>query len=482
MNIAIYRSSTHQEFARRLCALGSLVVALALPGVSTAQEPRECILQFESATNPRTRLEQLPSGKYNAFQGGGVTYHCQGQGNTLIADSAEYYGAQSVLYLIGHVHYREPRARVNSERMTYYQLEDRLRAEGNVDVTLRSGTVMTGPTMDYYRVTPTRPLTRAIATQRPHMKLIETDTTGKPGEPVDVVANSIVAEGDNLVFASGNVQITRPDLLATSDSAMLDSEHEIARLLKSPSVKSRKDKPFTLTGGIIDLFSRRRVLERVLATPSGHVLSPDLELTADSVDLRVKDNQLQRVMAWGGPGARALSPEREIIADSIDAVMPAQTLREVRAIRDAYANSIPDTARIVSSERDWMRGDSIIAQFDPVVGATGEAKARPRQIIAIGEARSFYQLATSSGKRLRPSINYVRGKIIMVSFTAGEVKTVDVVEQATGVYLEPATDTTGKASLPTPGAAVSPAMQPKTSGKAKVTRPRPASPIKRETP
>ena len=163
------------------------------------------------------------------------------------------------------------------------------------------------------------------------MSIIQRQNPNQPPEPVDVVSNLLVAEGDNLVYASGNVEVTRPDLLAKGDSAFMDGQREFARLMKSPSVQSKKGTPFTLTGGVIDLYSRNKNLERVVATPSGHVLSRDLELAADSVDLRVKDNQLQRVIAWGRTSrATALTPERRILADSIDALMPNQRIREVR--------------------------------------------------------------------------------------------------------------------------------------------------------
>ena len=161
------------------------------------------------------------------------------------------------------------------------------------------------------------------------------------------------------------MQIARTDLIAKGDSAFLDGSREFARLMKTPSVQSRKGRPFTLTGGIVDLFSKNKQLERVVATPTGHVLSQDLELMADSVDLRVRENQLQQVMAWGSKSrAKALSPDREVTADSIDARMPAQRLREVRAVGKAYANSEPDTAHVISKERDWMKGDVVIAEFD----------------------------------------------------------------------------------------------------------------------
>jgi hypothetical protein len=180
-------------------------------------------------------------------------------------------------------------------------------------------------------------------------------------------------DGDSLVYASGKVQITRPDLLANGDSAFMDSGRDFARLMREPMVKGIGTRTFTLTGGVIDVYSRNRQVERVVATPTGHAVSQDLELVADSIDLRVAANKLQRAMAWGKTRAHAVSPEREIIADSIDALMPDQRVREVRALRKAYAESNPDSG-VVSKQRDWMSGDSIIARFDTV--ATADTSSR----------------------------------------------------------------------------------------------------------
>lgn len=417
----------------------ALAAATATRSLSAQVQAQQCLLQYETSSgNTRTNAQKTPGGQYNFFQGGGVTYHCEGQNNTLVADSAEYYGDQRVLYLIGSVHYTEPRAKVDSDRMTYYQIEDRIRAEGNVNVRTQTGTTIRGPVMDYYRATTMRPLARTIATGRPRMLIAQRQSGAQPPEPVDVVANTLVSEGDNLVYASGNVEVTRPDLLARSDSAFLDGQREFARLMRTPSVQSRKGTPFTLSGGVIDLYSRNRNLERVVATPSGHVLSQDLELAADSVDLRVNANQLQRVIAWGRKTrATALSPERRVLADSIDAIMPGQRLREVRAIGNAFANSVPDTTRIASTERDWMRGDTIVAEFDSIAPGDTTTKPKAKQIVANGKASSFYQLAGSGRGKVVPNINYVRGRIITVYFVDQTVDKVDVVDQASGLYLEP---------------------------------------------
>src|SRR5213076_232159 len=121
-----------------------------------------------------------------------------------------------------------------------------------------------------------------------------------------------------------------------------------------------------------------------------------------------------------------------------DAVMPAQRVREVRAVRNAYAESNPDSG-VVSKQRDWMRGDTIVAHFDSIPARDTTSKPKIREIVAEGNARSFYQMKTSKGPPGEPSVNYVRGRIIDILFEDRKVATVTVTERATGVMIEPAT-------------------------------------------
>lgn len=419
-----------------------LLLSLAFSATGYAQNmPRSCDLDFPNRPGTTATLLQDPSGNRTTFLSGGIVAHCIGQGNTLTADSAEYYEAQGRLYLVGNVHYTEPRLRVDSRTMTYYQTDDHLHAEGDVVAVMSNGSTLRGPSADYYRSTPQRPLTRMFAPGRPRVTLVQKDTTGrgKPPDTAHVVANQITMVGDSLVYAAGQVQITRPDLLATGDSAFMDSGHDFARLMREPMVKGTGSRAFTLTGGVIDVYSKNRQLERVVATPSGHALSKDLELVADTIDLRMQSSQLQRAIAWGKGRARAVSPEREIVADSIDAIMPGQRVREVRALRNAYAESNPDSG-VVSSQRDWMRGDTIVARFDTLVGADTASRPRIREIIAEGNARSFYQMKNSKGPQTQPTVNYVRGRIIDIIFEDRKVSTVTVTDQATGVLIEPAAE------------------------------------------
>ena len=447
------------------------LLLLLFAAVTTAEAqniPRTCDLQFPTGTGTTANIRtDTTTGKRTIYLGRGVVAHCIGQGNTLTADSAEYYESEGRLYLVGNVHYTEPRAKVTSRTMTYYQTDDHLHAEGDVVAVLSNGSVLRGPVADYYRSTPQRPLTRMFAPGRPQVTLVQRDTTGRgrPPDTAHVVANQINMEGDSLVYASGRVEITRPDLLATGDSAFMDSGRDFARLMRQPSVQGKGTRTFTLTGGVIDVYSRNRQVERVVATPSGHALSQDLELVADSIDLRVQTNLLQRAIAWGKSRARAVSPDREIIADSIDAIMPAQRVREVRALRNAYAESNPDSG-VVSTRRDWMSGDTIVAHFDSIAPGDTSSKPKIREIIAEGDARSFYQMKSSKGPPNQPSVNYVRGRIIDILFEDRKVATVTVTDRATGVMIEPATassTTTQKpATPPTVPKSAAPAKPPPT--------------------
>lgn len=457
------------------------VAALPLAGLTAQQAPvSRCVLQFEPLrpTPPRTTLNKLPSEKYNVFQGGGVRYRCEGQSVTLEADSAEYYGDRDVLYLIGSVHYAEPRVTVNSRRMSYFRLDERLIAEGDVDAVLPTGTSMQGPIAEYYKQTPTRPRTRMVATGRPRISLAQRDSAGRAGEPVLLVAERVVLDGDSLVYAAGRVEITRTDVQATGDSAFLDSGREFARLMRSPTIEGRPsrstDKPYRLSGSVIDLYSRQRVLQRVVSLGKARAVSDEqgMTLTSDTIDLRVVQNRLDRAFAWGPGRAHVVSPGNDILSDSLDVLMPGQRIREVRAVRKAFAQTQPDTTRIRTSERDWLRGDTIVARFDTLPAADTSSRPHVREVVATGAASSYYHIAAQNGDPTRPGINYVRGGAITVALRNQAVQSVTVTDSAAGVYLEPRADS---AAVPAGSAPTTPRPQQRT---APATRPG-ASPARR---
>jgi hypothetical protein len=103
-----------------------------------------------------------------------------------------------------------------------------------------------------------------------------------------------------------------------------------------------------------------------------------------------------------------------------------------------------------------MRGDTIVAHFDSLVGTDTSSKARIREIVSLGNASSFYQMKNSKGPATEPTVNYVKGRIIDILFETGKVATVTVTDQATGVLIEPAAASTTPKPGATPGNAPTP--------------------------
>lgn len=419
-----------------------LVAGISLPSVLVAQRPappKTCNLELSNSDSTTTLMVKLPSGEYNSYYGRGVRGRCTNSDQRLTGDSLEALGDARSNIIIGNARYTERHMRLTADRIIYYQLDERVVAEGNVIATTDKGTQMRGPRAEYFRALPRlRPLSRMVATGRPATRLSPADAGGGSKDTVHLVADQVINVGDSLVYAGGNVVITRPDLKAVADSATMDSGTEWARLTGRPRVDGLGASRFSLVGRQIDLWSKLRKLQRVLSADSARAVSDEVTLVSDTIDLRLVDQQLSRAFAWGKSRARAQATDRDIVADSIDVKMPGQVLRELRALRKAEASNRTDSTRFVSKENDWLKGDTIVALFDSV-RAVGDSTAKPqiRTILANGSASSFYQVPSSQGAKAAPNINYVKGKAITVAFGADRaVGAVSVREQASGVYLE----------------------------------------------
>jgi hypothetical protein len=311
---------------------------------------------------------------------------------------------------------------------------------------------MVGKEAEYLRpVPPIRQVAQLNAPRRPTFTLVQKDSTGKAGEPATLLANRVTAIDDTVFYASGDVDISRPDLHATSDSAYMNETRQYGRLLRRPQIEGRGDRKFVLRGKAIDLYSKNRLVERVVAVDSAQAVSGDLDLQSDTIDLRVTENKLSRAYAWGPSSARAVSPDRTITADSLDVQMPNQRVSEVHAVGQAYAETVPDSTKLKTEERDWLRGDTIVAAFDSALASDTSSRPRIRQLLATNNASSYYQVPSNKGATAPPSVNYVRGKTITVSFDSQTVKSVLVEEQAAGIFLEPAADSTAGRPRPQPG-------------------------------
>jgi lipopolysaccharide-assembly LptC-related protein len=437
-----------------LAALASLALALAAgaqnpPSPAGSQKPKECdvVITGVVVNGVPTHSQSFgtPTGQNNVFIGGGFDARCAGTDQHIRSDSAEQYGDEKRMILIGNVHYTEAKMKLDADRMTYYTGEERLVAEGNVKGITSTGTHFTGPRAEYLRVAKgIRDRSRLIAEPRPNVWLSPKDAGTTTKDSTNLQADRVISENDSLVYAKGRVIIERPDLSTTSDSAFMDNGREFVRLVYSPRIVGRGERKFTLDGDVIDIFSKQRKVQRVKSAGKAKAVSDDMVMTADTIDLRITDEKLSRAYAWGPTHARAKSKDQDLTADSIEVLMPAQVLREMHSVGRAMAVSVADTAKIISKDPDRLTGDTIVAYFDTV--ATGDTTNRPavRRIIALGSqkpATSYYQVAPSgSGKTDKPNINYVTGDLITVEFKNHQVESVTVTGHASGFYLDAATD------------------------------------------
>lgn len=411
----------------------------------------------------RLRLDSLPNIGQVSYAGGGVTIRCPGRGIVLKGDSAEQFNDHD--QMIGHTSYDEPRFHVTANYLNYFPLDERVIAVGDVHGRLPNGSTLEGPQAEYRRPAPKiRPHAQMMAIARPTVTLIEKDSTGKPAPPTKVVAQTIFVDGDStnsLIYAGGAVQITREDLTATGDSAFIDQPKETMRLMRNPVINGKKEKPFTLSGDLIDMYSRNKKVERILSRANAKAVSDSMTLTADTIDLRVHNDLLDHAYAWGKTRrATVVSPSQNMLADSLDVSMPGQRIQRVRALRNAYAQGKPDTVRFVVQKpdtTDWLRGDTIFARFDSLPQKDTTKTPPIKQLIASGHASSLYHLAASDSSERRPALNYVTSRLITVNFNDQRVATVTTVDSVVGMYIEPVPDSTKKKAAAANAAANAPA-------------------------
>jgi hypothetical protein len=426
----------------RMAGVGLALLALAAP--LTAQQGRPTPCSFESG---RARADSIPGVGNVAYAGGGVKIVCPERKITITGDSAERF--QDHDQMIGHAVYDEPRLHVTSDFLTYFQNDERVVAVSNVHARLPNGSTLDGPQAEFRRAVPRiRPRQQISAIARPTITIVEKDSTGKTLEPTKVVANTVFMDGDSLIYGGGQVIITRTDITATADSAFIDQTHETMHLMRNPVIVGKRDRPFTLYGDLIDAFWHDRKLTRVLSQANARAVSDSMTLTADTLDLRVRNDQLDHAYAWGGTRqARVVSPAQNMVADSLDVSMPGQRIRLVRAIDHAFAQGKPDTARFIvqaPDTTDWLKGDTIIARFDTVAAKRDTTKNPTiESLTAVGHASSLYHLAPSDSAERRPAINHVTARIINIAFNdSSKVQTVTTVDSVSGVYLEPRPDST----------------------------------------
>jgi hypothetical protein len=427
--------------ATRLFWAAAAIAALAAPRPAAAQSSR-CTFQIDNVDRQGSVVE-TPSGT-NYFAGGNVRLSCRGTRISMQSDSVAAYGG-NVIQFIGRVKYRDSTITMDADRGTYYKAGERWEARGNVTTeNLTNGSTLTGPSLDYYRVVKgVRDTLEMYATGRPNIKYATLDSAGQGAEPYAIVADRVRFKGNDRIFAGGKVTIDRSDFAARGDSLRLDTGAAGDGSLTggTPTLRGLGPDSFTIAGNRIDLKLERRELTYLLAKGSGHAVNREWDLVADTIALDVNGKKLEQTLAWGDKTRpNATSPSYAMTADSLALDTPAQELREVRGFGTAWLGG---TVHQASKERDWMRGDTVVARFTSVDSA-GRKRALLSQIEARRAAQS-YHLDTNTRVPARPSINYARGDAITVTMKPGPTRGVDRVNirgKVDGVQLEASSDTT----------------------------------------
>ena len=165
--------------------IGSLVCASGL----AAQEQR-CVFQIDNVDRQGNVVE-TPKGT-NYFAGG---------------NAPRPIGWVSSTGPDGRVKYRDSTLTMDASRGTYYKNRELWEARGNVTTrNLTTGSTLTGPSLDYYRVVKgVRDTLEMYATGRPKIQYFPTDSGGKAAEPYVIVGDRVRFKGDDRIVAGGKV-------------------------------------------------------------------------------------------------------------------------------------------------------------------------------------------------------------------------------------------------------------------------------------
>lgn len=423
--------------------LGLALLALVTEVEIAHGQAERCVFQIDNVDRQGSVNETTAGTNY--FAGGNVRLSCRGQPLTMQSDSVAAYGGDVVKF-IGNVKYRDSTLTMDADRGTYYKKGERWEARGRVITkNLKNGSTLTGPALDYFRVVKgVRDTMEMFSTGRPRIEYTSAAPGAKPAEPYIIVADRVRLKGSDRLWGGGKVTIDRSDFAAKGDSLRLDTGKGSDGTLTggNPVMRGLGRDSFNLTGRRLDLKLDQRELTYVTAKGAGHAISKEWDLVADTIGLDLNNRKLDQTLAWGDsirPNAK--SPAYAMRADSLALDTPGQQLKEVRGFGAAWLGGTIDSA---SKQRDWIRGDTVVANFVQRDSA-GTARAALSRIVARKGAQS-YHLDPNAKYPDRPSINYARGDVIVMTMSPAErggVDRVDIRGQVDGIQLE-ASDASAK--------------------------------------
>ena len=418
------------------CLLAALMM-LPTSG-ARAQDMPDCVVHLDYTGGKGVRAEPAP-GRVRFYAGGGVRWSCRRPDGTRgpiqvwsgASDSVARYMEIGRADFVGNVHFRDSTVELTADRASYFERDDRLVADGNVRlVNLETGSVLTGPTLTYWRaVARVRDTSSLYAPRRP---LVEYRSIKDPDiEPYLIRAERVRLTGNEIAHAGGAVTIDRSDFSAKGDSTELNLSVGEGLLIGHAEAGGADSVSYSLRGRRIAFRLVDDQLNWVQAQGRADATSAEWRMVGDTIELSLADGTLQAAQMWGdSTRPKAMSETYTVVGDSMAVDIPNQLLTEVRAFGRAKATAKTDS---VSNEYDWMAGDTLIVRFDST--ETGERTLS--ELIAAGNAQAYYRIFDEADSTAAPAINYSRGLRIVALFKDDTVDKVEVMGAADGVYLEP---------------------------------------------
>ena len=282
--------------------------------------------------------------------------------------------------------------------------------------------------------------------------------------PYTVEGDRIFLRGSSYFYSVGDVVIERDSILAFADSVEYDGDEETVHLEGSAKVEGSN---YNLVGKTIDMILEANSLNTIAAHEEAILNGEDLTITSPEIRLYMDDGLLNRLVALSPlngnenpssssvPQPVAVGEDFELTADSLDISLPDEVLekifaagraRSVSSARDSLnVDLLPEIAR-----SDWLEGDTVIVTFESNAPAPSEGGAvtdtsdpdyRIEKIIARVGARSLYRLIPSDTAALpgidAPAIHYVMGDEITIIMNEGEADQLEVEGRTRGFHLEP---------------------------------------------
>ena len=444
------------EVLVRTAAVGVAGLLLGAAGLGAQEgEPRNCRLVLQPATDStRSVSVEVAPEQYVTHVSGGLRWTC-GDARSR-ADSAVKYDRERRLVMIGAVDYEDALRTLTADTVTYFEIQDRILAEGDVRLLRKSsGATLEGPVVEFYRASG-GPVRRTVATGRPRMRVYPDTAARDTADPVVVDADRIELLAGDEARARGDVVIRRPDLDARADSAHFAMQEGTGVLYGSPRVEGEE---VTLTGRTIRTTFTDGELEQVLAEEEATATGEGFRLFADRIRGRLRGREIERLWAFGEGLSVALAPPNRLAADSLAFVFSEGRIDTLRAVGSAQAveTGARDTTAVRralplgAGERSWVAGDTLVLAFaedsasgSEVAGEEVPAAAdslgragdgRLRSLLSRGDARA-YRLLRPQETGGRPARHYQIGDEIRVRFRDGAAHRVEA-DQAIGVHLDP---------------------------------------------